>query len=62
MTPKIPPLAGGIKAVEYYWLCLRRPADPFAPPQPDISLVDANGQTYNPMVVVDTMRFPYTRG
>jgi large repetitive protein len=32
----------------YYWVCLRRPADPFAP-------VSAS----NPMVVVDSMRFPY---
>jgi large repetitive protein len=32
----------------YYWACLRRPANPFAP-------VSAA----NPMVVVDSMRFPY---
>ena len=49
--------------MNYYWICLRRPANPFAPPQPDISLVDANGHsTYNPMVVVDAMRFPYIEG
>ena len=47
----------------YYWICLRRPANPFAPPQPDISLVDANNHsTYNPMVVVDALRFPYIEG
>ena len=51
------------KQMNYYWICLRRPANPFAPPQPDISLVDANGHsTYNPMVVVDAMRFPYIEG
>jgi hypothetical protein len=32
----------------YFWACLRRPANPFAP----VSLT-------NPMVVVDSMRFPY---
>ena len=61
MPPNIPPIAVG-RADEYYWICLRRPANPFAPPQADISLVDANGQLYNPMVVVDAMRFPYTEG
>ena len=50
----------GANSMLYYWVCLRRPANPFAPPQPDITLVDANGRsTYNPMVVVDAMRFPY---
>ena len=44
--------------MQYYWVCLRRPANPFAPPQPDISLA----RTYNPMVVVDAMRFPYIEG
>ena len=33
------------KQMKYYWICLRRPANPFAPPQPDISLVDANGHS-----------------
>jgi len=32
----------------YYWICLRRPANPFA----GVSLT-------NPMIVVDCMRFPY---
>ena len=36
---------------KYYWVCLRRPANPFAP-------VSLN----NPMVVVDSMRFPYFDG
>ena len=57
MPPKITPLAVGSGTMQYYWLCLRRPANPFAPPQADISL-----STYNPMVVVDAMRFPYTEG
>ncbi|MGP0070210.1 MAG: hypothetical protein ACLQGP_42250 [Isosphaeraceae bacterium] len=35
----------------YYWVCLRRPANPFAP-------VSAA----NPMCVVDSMRFPYIDG
>lgn len=35
----------------YYWVCLRRPANPFAP-------VTAA----NPMIVVDCMRFPYIEG
>ncbi len=35
----------------YYWMCLRRPANPFAP-------VSAA----NPMVVVDSMRFPFIEG
>lgn len=36
---------------QYLWVCLRRPANPFAP-------VSAT----NPMVVVDSMRFPYLDG
>src|SRR5205814_2704169 len=36
---------------KYYWFCLRRPANPFAP-------VSAT----NPMRVVDAMRFPYVDG
>ena len=35
-------------SAQYYWVCLRRPANPFAP-------VSAT----NPMCVVDSMRFPY---
>src|SRR5207249_6746009 len=34
-----------------YWVCLRRPANPFAPVSLD-----------NPMCVVDSMRFPYIEG
>jgi hypothetical protein len=48
--PKLPPPpAQG--AVTYYWVCLRRPANPFAGVSPS-----------NPMVVVDAMRFPYIEG
>ena len=36
---------------QYFWVCLRRPANPFAP-------VSAS----NPMCVVDSMRFPYIDG
>ena len=35
-------------AAQFYWVCLRRPANPFAP-------VTAA----NPMIVVDAMRFPF---
>jgi hypothetical protein len=49
-----PPYPGGLSipvqgtgTVQYYWVCLRRPANPFAP-------VSAA----NPMIVVDCMRFP----
>jgi hypothetical protein len=42
-----------------YWLCLRRPASPFLPPNPDIT--GATGP-YNPMIVVDSMRFPFIDG
>ncbi len=44
--PKVPPPASG--GAMFYWVCLRRPANLFAP-------VSA----YNPMVVVDAMRLPY---
>ncbi len=47
-TPKIPSNAG---SALYYWVCLRRPANPFAP-------VSAT----NPMCVVNSMRFPYIDG
>jgi len=40
-----------IGTVTYYWVCLRRPANPFA-------AVSAT----NPMIVVDSMRFPYIEG
>ena len=46
-TPPTP--ASGVG--KFYWVCLRRPADPFAP-------VSAT----NPMIVVDSMRFPYIEG
>ena len=42
------PAALALGTGNYYWICLRRPANPFAP-------VSAT----NPMVVVDSMRFPY---
>ena len=43
------PVPIGVQAAPiYYWACLRRPADPFAP----VSAI-------NPMVVVDSVRFPY---
>ncbi len=41
----------GSQQTKYYWVCLRRPANPFAP-------VSAA----NPMLVVDAMRFPYIDG
>ena len=55
MPGKITPPTVGSGTMQYYWICLRRPANPFAPPWPDIS-----SPNYNPMVVVDAMRFPYT--
>jgi len=42
-------LASGVG--QFFWVCLRRPANPFAP----VSAL-------NPMVVVDSMRFPYIEG
>ena len=45
---KIPNLPAGKGTGAMYWVCLRRPANPFAP-------VSAQ----NPMIVVDAMRFPY---
>ena len=48
-SPKIPPPpTTQQQTVTYYWACLRRPANPLAP-------VSAT----NPMIVVDSMRFPY---
>ncbi len=38
----------GVTTGQYLWVCLRRPANPFAPVS-----------STNPMVVVDSMRFPY---
>jgi len=61
LPPYIPQI--GSRATLYYWICLRRPANPFAPPQPDPTQTDATGHsTYNPMVVVDALRFPYIEG
>ncbi len=45
----IPTPASG--KANYYWLYLRRPANPFQP-----------ASTTNPMIVVDCMRFPYIEG
>jgi large repetitive protein len=45
---KLPTVPAGSQETMYYWICLRRPANPFAP-------VSAA----NPMRVVDAMRFPY---
>ena len=49
--PKLPTVTAGSQKTKYYWVCLRRPANPFAP-------VSAA----NPMRVVDAMRFPYIDG
>ena len=46
MGTTTPPVTGS-----YYWVCLRRPANLFAP----VSVT-------NPMVVVDSVRFPYLDG
>ena len=48
---KLPTLIAGSQKTKYYWVCLRRPANPFAP-------VSAA----NPMLVVDALRFPYIDG
>jgi hypothetical protein len=51
---KLPPLTlkGAYPGpTRYFWVCLRRPANPFAP----VSAI-------NPMVVVDSMRVPYIDG
>src|SRR5262249_16949740 len=48
---KLPTVSAGSRQTKYYWICLRRPANPFAP-------VSAA----NPMLVVDAMRFPYIDG
>lgn len=48
---RIPYLGGAGAPPQYKWVCLRRPANPFAP-------VDAD----NPMVVVDSMRFHFIEG
>ena len=47
--PTAAALASGVG--QFFWVCLRRPANPFAP----VSAL-------NPMVVVDSMRFPYIEG
>ncbi len=49
--PKLPTLIAGSQKTKYYWVCLRRPANPFAP-------VSAA----NPMLVVDAIRLPYIDG
>ena len=49
-TPTPPSIVGG-GASGYYWVCLRRPANLFVPVGPT-----------NPMVVVDSARFPYLDG
>ena len=49
--PKLPTLTAGSPKSKYYWVCLRRPANPFARVSAD-----------NPMLVVDAMRFPYIDG
>ena len=49
--PKLPTVTAGTQQTKYYWVCLRRPANPFA-------AVSAA----NPMRVVDAMRFPYVDG
>src|SRR5262249_55744411 len=46
--PKLPTVTAGSQKTKYYWICLRRPANPFAP-------VSAS----NPMLVVDALRFLY---
>jgi hypothetical protein len=43
--------APAAQKVTYYWVCLRRPANPFAGVSPT-----------NPMIVVDAVRFPYIEG
>jgi hypothetical protein len=45
------PSSGTQRPTKFIWVCLRRPADPFAP-------VSAT----NPMLVVDSMRVPYIDG
>jgi hypothetical protein len=57
INPGGQPLAKG--ETRYYWVCLRRPASPFLPPNPDITGLTG---PYNPMIVVDSMRFPYIEG
>jgi hypothetical protein len=48
---KLPTVIAGSQNTKYYWVCLRRPANPFAPVS-----------SSNPMLVVDAMRFPYIDG
>ncbi len=48
---KLPTVTAGSQKTKYYWVCLRRPANPFASVSAD-----------NPMLVVDAMRFPYIDG
>ena len=44
-------MTAGSQNTKYYWVCLRRPANPFA-----------SVSATNPMLVVDAMRFPYIDG
>ena len=48
---QVPAPTAGSGTGSLYWVCLRRPANPFAPVS-----------TTNPMIVVDAMRFPYIEG
>jgi hypothetical protein len=57
--PWMAPLPQESGNTAYYWICLRRPASPFLPPNPDITGLTG---PYNPMIVVDSMRFPYIDG
>ena len=54
LTAVQPPTKG---AAKYLWIYLRRPANPMLPPSVATILPGQPG--YNPMVVVDSMRFPY---
>lgn len=51
---ELPTFGAGSAAGSYFWLYLRRPANPFKPGQENPTLPD-----YNPMVVVDSVRFPF---
>jgi hypothetical protein len=58
-TTKLPtPLSG--KAASY-WICLRRPANPFTSPNPT-GIPAPTDTVSNPMVVVDCMRFQLVEG
>jgi hypothetical protein len=55
LLPVPAPMTGTANG-RYYWVYLRRPLYPTKAYQPDPTQAD-----YNPMVVVDSMRFPYIR-